>query len=68
MAIGSATQKGAMVHVFDEAGRTLYTKFVPMSRPGDGLKGYTGATITIQSGGMLITYDEKGSTKFTKMA
>ena len=68
MAIGSATQKGTMVHVFDEAGRTLYTKFVPMSRPGDGLKGYTGSTVTIQSGGILTTYDEKGRTKFTKTA
>ncbi len=45
----------------------LYTKVVATSGPGDGLKGYTGSTSTIQSGRMLITYDEKGWTKFTKL-
>jgi hypothetical protein len=29
-------------------------------KPGDGLKGYTGSTVSIQNGSQLLTYDEKG--------
>ncbi len=59
MAIGSAVQRGGQVYVCDERGRQL-----SMLQGGnglqDGLKGYTGTTVSVRRGGLFYTYDEKG--------
>ena len=56
MAIGTAVQKGSMVHVYDEKGRPM--GLVPLG--GGQLQGYTGSTISVRKGNMIHTYDEKG--------
>jgi hypothetical protein len=67
MAIGSAVQKGNAVHVYDERGRTIFTKLAG-SRPTDGLQGYTSSTVSIRIGTAIYTYDEKGHTLYTRLA
>jgi len=59
MPIGSAVQRGSIVHVYDEKGRLLFTRSVG-NKPKDGLKGYTSSTVTIQNGSIVQTFDEKG--------
>jgi hypothetical protein len=59
MAIGSAVQRGAWVHVYDEKGRQT-AMLSAGSGPGDGLHGYTGATVSIRRSPSLYTYDERG--------
>jgi hypothetical protein len=65
--IGSVLEKQLSVIVYDEKGRTLFTK--PLgTRPGDGLKGYTATTVSIRSGASIHTYDDRGRTIFSKPA
>jgi len=45
--IGSVLEKRLSIIVDDERGRTLFTKTVG-TRPGDGLRGYTATTVSIQ--------------------
>ncbi len=59
MPIGNAVERGSLVYVYDEKARQLFAK-PKGSRPGDGLKGYTGGTVNIQQGSLIYTYDEKG--------
>lgn len=59
MAIGVAIQRGHWVYVYDDSGRTLFSKFTGGGK-GDGLKGYTGSTVSIQVGFWLYTYDLRG--------
>ena len=59
MAIGSAVQRGSFVYVYDEKGRQL-TALPAGSGPEDGLKGYTGATVSIRRGSFIYTHDERG--------
>ncbi len=59
MAIGNAVQRGGLVYVYDEKGRQL-SALSAGSGPNDGLKGYTGATVSIRRGSLIYTYDEKG--------
>jgi len=59
MAIGSAVQRGSFVYVYDEKGRQL-TTLPAGSGPEDGLKGYTGATVSIRRGSFIYTHDERG--------
>jgi hypothetical protein len=59
MAIGSVMEKGSQIIAYDEHNRQLFAKFKGQ-KPGDGLKGYTGSTVSIQNGSQLLTYDEKG--------
>jgi hypothetical protein len=65
MPIGSAIERGSTIYVYDERGRTLFTKSKG-SRPTDGLQGYTGSTVSVRSGSTVYTYDEKGRTLNTK--
>jgi hypothetical protein len=67
VAIGSVLEKRLSIIVFDEKGRTLFTKPVG-TRQGDGLKGYTATTVSIQSGTAIHTYDDRGRTIFSKPA
>ena len=55
MAIGTAVQRGAWVHILDEKGRQLATVSA-----GDGMQGYTGSTVSIRRGAWIHTYDERG--------
>ncbi len=59
MAIGSAVQRGSLVYVYDGRGHQL-----AMLQAGngaqDGLKGYTGETVSVRRGAYVYTYDEKG--------
>jgi len=59
MAIGSVMEKGSQIIAYDERNRQLFAKFKG-HKPGDGLKGYTGSTVSIQNGSQLLTYDERG--------
>jgi hypothetical protein len=65
MSIANAVQKGALVFVYDERGRTLYSKSVG-SQPGSGLLGFTSSTVSIRNGTLVFTYNEKGGTLFSK--
>ncbi len=59
MAIGSAVQRGSFVHVYDEKGRQM-TAVPAGNGPEDGLKGYTGATVSVRRGAFVYNYDERG--------
>lgn len=59
MAIGNAVQRGNYVYVYDERGRQL-SALPAGSGPEDGLKGYTGATVSVRRGSFIYTYDERG--------
>lgn len=65
MAIGSANERGSLVHVYDENGRPLFTQPAG-SGPGDGLKGYTSSTVSIQRGLLVHTYDDRGRPLFSQ--
>ncbi len=54
MPIGSAVQKGSTVYVYDERGRTLFTKSGG-TKPTDGLQGFTGLTVSIRIGSTMYT-------------
>ena len=59
MPIASAIQKGNVVYVYNEKGFCLFSK--PFgNRPGDGLRGYTGSTVSIKNGYAVYTFNEKG--------
>ena len=60
MAIASAVQRDRLVLVYDERGSPIFTLNAGGS-PGDGLKGYTASTVTVQVNGLMITYNDKGS-------
>ena len=65
--IGSAIERGSIIYVYDEHGRTLFSK----SRgngPDDGLLGFTGSTVTMRYGSIVYTYDENGMTIYAKAA
>jgi len=60
MAIASAVEKGGLVYVYNEKGGVMYT--VPSgNQPGDGLKGYTGSTVSVRRGGLVYVYNERGA-------
>ncbi len=59
MAIGSAVQRGAFVYVYDDKGRQM-TAVPAGNGPEDGLKGYTGATVSVRRGAFVYVYDERG--------
>ena len=59
MAIGSVMEKGSQIIAYDERNHQIFSKFKGQ-KPGDGLKGYTNTTVSIQNGSQLITYDERG--------
>ena len=52
MAIGSAIERGSLIQVFDEHGRTLFSK-ARGSGPEDGLLGFTGSTVTARYGSVI---------------
>ncbi|HML75160.1 MAG: hypothetical protein ABFD91_13770 [Anaerohalosphaeraceae bacterium] len=60
MSIANAEQRGDRVYVYDKYGHELST--IPAgNQPGDGLKGFTSSTVTIQIGSRLCTYDAGGN-------
>ncbi len=59
MAIGSVLEKGYQIIAYYEQNRQIFSK-TKGQKPGDGVKGYTGSTVSIQYGSQLLTYDEKG--------
>ena len=67
MAIGSAIERGSLICVYDEHGRTLFQK-ARGSGPKDGLLGFTGSTVTVRFGSIIYTYDEEGMTLYSKAA
>jgi hypothetical protein len=67
MAIGSALERGSLICVYDEDGRTLFQKSRG-SGPDDGLLGFTGSTVTVRFGSIIYTYDEDGQTVYAKAA
>lgn len=67
MPIGNAVRRGNSLDVYDEKGRLL-TTLPAGTGPEDGLKGYTGGTVSIQRGSTIYTYDEKGRQRSTTPA
>ena len=67
MAIGSAIERGSLIQVFNEHGRTLFSK-ARGSGPKDGLLGFTTSTVTARSGSIVYTCDEHGMTIYSKAA
>ena len=67
MAIGSAIERGSLILVFDEDGRTLFSK-ARGNGADDGLLGFTGSTVTARYGSVIYTYDEHGMTIYAKAA
>lgn len=46
--------------MYNERSALLFT--LPSStKPGEGLKGYTSNSVSIQRGGLIYTYNEKGA-------
>jgi hypothetical protein len=67
MAIGSAIERGSLIQVFNEHGRTLFSK-ARGSGPKDGLLGFTTSTVTARYGSIVYTCDEHGMTIYSKAA
>ena len=67
MAIGSAIERGSLICVYDEHGRTLFQK-ARGSGPKDGLLGFTGSTVTVRFGSIIYTYGADGTTIYAKAA
>jgi hypothetical protein len=67
VAIGSAIERGSLIQVFDEHGRTLFSK-AKGSGAKDGLLGFTSSTVTVRFGLVIHTYDEHGMTIYSKAA
>ena len=65
MAIGSASERGSLICVYDERGITLFQK-ARGSGPKDGLLGFRGSTVTVRFGSMIYTHGERGETVFAK--
>jgi hypothetical protein len=65
--IGSALERGSLIVVFDEHGRTLFSK-ARGNGPNDGLLGFTSSTVTARYGSIIYTYDERGMTIYAKAA
>jgi hypothetical protein len=65
--IGSALERGSLIYVYDEDGRTLFAKNKG-SGPEDGLLGFTGSTVTIRFGSVIYTYNDHGQTVYAKAA
>lgn len=65
--IGSALKHGSLIVVYDEHGRTLFSK-ARGNGPDDGLFGFTGSTVTMRYGSIIYTYDEAGQRVFAKAA
>jgi hypothetical protein len=66
MAIGSAIERGSLIHVYDEHGSILFQK--AMGSGPDGLLGFTGSTVTVRLGSIIYTFDEHGMTIYAKAA
>ena len=67
MAIGSVVERGSQIDVFDEHGRTLFSK-ARGSGPKDGLLGFTSTTVTVRFGSNIFTFGEHGQTLYAKAA
>jgi hypothetical protein len=59
VAIGTAVQKGSVVHVYDETGHLIFSQSAG-SGSSDGLIGYTASSVNIQRGAFIYTYDAAG--------
>ena len=59
MATGSAVQRGSFVCVYDKKGHPL-TTLPSGDGPENGLKGYTGATVSVRRGSSVYIYGGKG--------
>jgi hypothetical protein len=65
--IASAFERGSLIVVYDEHGRTLFSK-ARGNGPNDGLMGFTGSTVTMRYGSIVYTYGEHGQTLYAKAA
>jgi len=65
--IGSAIERGSYIFVYDEHGRTLFSKGRGSGHK-DGLLGFTGSTVTMRFGSVIYTYGEHGETLYAKAA
>lgn len=60
MAVGSAVQKGSTIFIYDEQGRQTGAIFMGVTKPPDGLLGYTGSSVSVRSGPTIFIYNERG--------
>ena len=61
MAIGTVTQRGNMIYVYDERGHLKFTQ-------SGELQGYTSTSVSVRRGGgnLVYVYDENGRLSFTR--
>jgi hypothetical protein len=59
MAIANVVQRGWSIYVYDEYHNILFFSDAG-SGPNDGLKGYTGSSVSIRRGSFIYVYDERG--------
>ena len=61
MAIGSASEKGSFVYLYDEKGRQIGC----LGLSGGRLAGFSSTSVGIEKGSFLYIYDDKGRHKTT---
>lgn len=60
MAIGTVTQRGNTIYVYDERGHLKFTQ-------NGELQGYTRTTVSVRrSGSTIYVYDDNGHLSFTR--
>jgi hypothetical protein len=67
MAIGSVIEHGSYLYVYDEHGRSLFSK-ARGNGAKDGLLGYTSGTVTMRYGSLVYTYGLRGEVLHAKAA
>ena len=67
MASGSVVQRGRTIYVYDERGPVLFTRDAGTG-PEDGVKSYSGDTVTTRRGHTLYVLDERGRVRYTRSA
>jgi hypothetical protein len=55
MAIGSAVQKGKVIHIYNEQG-----SYISAVEARDGLQGYTSSSVSVRHGNIIRIYNENG--------
>jgi hypothetical protein len=66
--IGSAVQRGAVVHIYNEHNQQTATVLAKGTGNQDGLVGYTQSRVSVRRGAYLYQYGERGEHLGTVLA
>lgn len=58
--IGSVVEQGSMVYIYNEKGVKVAGVMGGVNS-GDGLKGWTGTSVSVKRGPLVYIYNEKGA-------